>query len=88
VIVHSGADHGRRDWIVPEGLWEIVRSLLPAPNKRLQGGGTANIDDEVVFAAIVYVLTSGAHPVGCGRLPIGVGGSAGTVGGSNAPSAG
>jgi transposase len=40
-------------------LWEIVRPLLPAARVRPQGGGTANIDDEAVFAAIVYVLTSG-----------------------------
>ncbi|GGU93950.1 hypothetical protein GCM10010182_07260 [Actinomadura cremea] len=50
---------GRWDWVVPEGLWEVVRPLLPPPRVRPQGGGTANIDDEAVFAAIVYVLTSG-----------------------------
>lgn len=44
---------------MPEGLWEIVEPLLPAVRVRPQGGGTANIDDEAVFAAIVYVLVSG-----------------------------
>ncbi|WP_242609024.1 IS5 family transposase [Actinomadura formosensis] len=46
-------------WLVPEGLWEIVQPLLPPPRARPQGGGTANIDDRAVFAAIVFVLTSG-----------------------------
>ncbi len=53
--------HGERwvGWIVPDGLWEVVEPLLPAARVRPQGGGTANLDDEAVFAAIVYVLTTG-----------------------------
>ncbi|GAA4989625.1 hypothetical protein GCM10023205_70960 [Yinghuangia aomiensis] len=47
------------DWVVPDGLWDIVRPLLPPERLRPQGGGTRNIDDEAVFAAIVYVLTTG-----------------------------
>ncbi|KMS71669.1 transposase [Streptomyces regensis] len=50
---------GRWGWIVPDGLWEIARPLLPPARVRPQGGGVANIDDEAVFAAIVYVLVSG-----------------------------
>jgi transposase len=46
-------------WIVPEGLWELARPLLPPSRVRPQGGGTQNAPDEAVFAAIVYVLTSG-----------------------------
>ncbi|MYQ96223.1 transposase, partial [Streptomyces sp. SID4946] len=45
--------------IVPDGLWEIARPLLPPARVRPQGGGVANIDDEAVFAAIIYVLVSG-----------------------------
>lgn len=44
---------------MPVGLWEIARPLLPSARVRPQGGGVANIDDEAVFAAIVYVLVSG-----------------------------
>ncbi|GAA2557587.1 hypothetical protein GCM10010423_69090 [Streptomyces levis] len=44
---------------MPDGLWEIARPLLPAARVRPQGGGVANIDDEAVFAAIIYVLVSG-----------------------------
>lgn len=51
-------------WILPVGLWEIARPLLPSARVRPQGGGVANIDDEAVFAAIVYVLVSGCTPGG------------------------
>ncbi|WP_233510482.1 IS5 family transposase [Actinomadura craniellae] len=50
---------GQWSWIVPEGLWEVVRPLLPPARVRPQGGGTVNIDDGAVFAAIMYVLVSG-----------------------------
>nr|WP_095877440.1 IS5 family transposase [Streptomyces sp. TLI_235] len=50
---------GRWGWIVPDGLWDLVEPLLPAARVRPQGGGTANLDDEAVFAAVVYVLTTG-----------------------------
>jgi transposase len=50
---------GRWGWIVPDGLWEIAKPLLPSARVRPQGGGMANIDDEAVFAAIIYVLVSG-----------------------------
>jgi transposase len=49
----------RWGWIVPEGLWELARPLLPRSRVRPQGGGTRNSPDEAVFAAIVYVLRSG-----------------------------
>ncbi|OEJ28696.1 hypothetical protein AS594_33735 [Streptomyces agglomeratus] len=38
---------------------ELAEPLLPAARVRPQGGGMANIDDEAVFAAIIYVLVSG-----------------------------
>jgi hypothetical protein len=41
---------GRWGWIVPDGLWEIARPLLPPARVRPQGGGVANIDDEAVFS--------------------------------------
>ncbi|MFI0716005.1 IS5 family transposase [Streptomyces inhibens] len=45
--------------MVPGGLWEIARVLLPPSRVRPQGGGTQNIPDEAAFAAIVYVLVTG-----------------------------
>lgn len=37
----------------------VFPRLLPPARVRPQGGGVANIDDEAVFAAIIYVLVSG-----------------------------
>ncbi|MGC5343777.1 IS5 family transposase [Streptomyces sp. DT171] len=51
------ADLSRR--LVPDGLWELVAPLLPPFKSRPQGGGTAPCDERAVFAAVVYVLTSG-----------------------------
>ena len=50
---------GEWSWIVPDGVWEIARPLLPPAKVRPQGGGTQNTPDEAVFAAIIYVLVSG-----------------------------
>ncbi|MFI6513714.1 IS5 family transposase [Streptosporangium sp. NPDC050855] len=50
---------GQWDLIVPAGLWDVARSLLPAPRVRPQGGGVLGVANEAVFAAIVYVLVSG-----------------------------
>ncbi|MFF4309692.1 IS5 family transposase [Streptomyces sp. NPDC001507] len=50
---------GTWSWIVPDGLWEIARPLIPEQRTRPQGGGTANAPDETLFAAIIYVLVSG-----------------------------
>ncbi|MFJ2134656.1 IS5/IS1182 family transposase, partial [Streptomyces sp. NPDC087845] len=46
-------------WIVPDGLWEITKPLIPPSKVRPQGGGTQDTPDETLFAAIVYVLVSG-----------------------------
>lgn len=45
--------------LVPDELWKIVGPLIPEFAPRRQGGGTAPVDDRMVFTAIVYVLTSG-----------------------------
>ncbi len=45
--------------LVPGGLWEIVEPLIPPQRERPQGGGTRYVDDQAVFTAIVYVLTTG-----------------------------
>ncbi|WP_410011401.1 hypothetical protein [Streptomyces nigrescens] len=36
-------------------MWEVAKPLIPPARVRPQGGGVANIDDEAVFAAIIYV---------------------------------
>ncbi len=50
---------GTWSWIVPDGLWEIAKPLLPPLRVRPQGGGTPDTPDETLFAAIIYVLVSG-----------------------------
>jgi transposase len=45
--------------LVPDGLWEIAGPLIPASPRRAQGGGIRRVDDRQVFAAIVFVLTTG-----------------------------
>lgn len=45
--------------LVPDALWEIVGPLIPRFEARPQGGGTSPVADRAVFAAVVYVLTSG-----------------------------
>jgi transposase len=40
-------------------LWEIAEPLIPPSRVRPQGGGTQDVPDETVFAAIIYVLVSG-----------------------------
>ncbi|MEU8310759.1 transposase [Actinomadura sp. NPDC048955] len=44
---------------LPDELWEIAEPLMPGFSPRPQGGGTASLDERLVFTAIVYVLTSG-----------------------------
>ncbi|GGQ34102.1 hypothetical protein GCM10010249_60590 [Streptomyces roseolilacinus] len=50
---------GTWSWIVPDGLWEIAKPLIPPSKVRPQGGGTQDTPDETLFAAIIYVLVSG-----------------------------
>lgn len=50
---------GTWSWIVPDGLWEITKPLIPPSRVRPQGGGTQDAPDETHFAAIIYVLVSG-----------------------------
>ncbi|CAL9668612.1 hypothetical protein SUDANB176_07351 [Streptomyces sp. enrichment culture] len=50
---------GTWSWIVPDGLWEIAKPLIPPSRVRPQGGGTQDTPDETLFAANIYVLVSG-----------------------------
>lgn len=45
--------------LVPDELWELLAPLMPKFASRPQGGGTAPVEERAVFAAVVYVLTSG-----------------------------
>ena len=45
--------------LVPDELLALVEPLMPSFVARPQGGGRAPVADRAVFAAVVYVLTSG-----------------------------
>ncbi|MGN9787959.1 transposase [Nonomuraea sp. ZG12] len=45
--------------LVPDEMWEVAVTLMPAPRRRRQGGGRAAADARTVLTAVVYVLTSG-----------------------------
>ncbi|MEU5658894.1 transposase [Streptomyces sp. NPDC047737] len=46
------------DWLAPMVLWPLARRIMPVASVRPQGGGTRRLDDEAVFACILYVLVS------------------------------
>jgi transposase len=50
----------RFGWLAPMVVWPLARPLIPMPATRPQGGGTRRGDDEVMFAALIYVLVSGS----------------------------
>jgi len=49
-----------RPWEVDDALWKRVRPLVPPAPSRAKGG-RPRVDDRRVFAAIVYVLRTGAQ---------------------------
>jgi hypothetical protein len=58
-LVESAVGRGTWSWIVPDGLREIAKPLIPPSRVRPQGSGTQETPDETLFAAISYVLVSG-----------------------------
>jgi transposase len=50
---------GRWSWVVPDGLWEIAKPLIPPSKVWPQGGGSLATPEEALFAAIICVLVSG-----------------------------
>ena len=45
--------------LVPDGLWELVRRVVPEASIRPQGGGRRRYGDREVLAAIIVVATTG-----------------------------
>ncbi|MEW1870472.1 transposase [Streptomyces caelestis] len=39
-------------------LWPLAQRIMPEAARRPQGGGTRRLDDEAVFASVLYVLVS------------------------------
>jgi transposase len=70
VIVRQNA--GVIDQLVPDGLWEQVRPVLPIRPRRTRFPGRLPLDDRAALAGIVFVLKTGiswrqcpADLVGC-----------------------
>ncbi|MGA5364236.1 IS5 family transposase [Streptomyces purpurascens] len=45
--------------LVPDGLWELFRRVVPPAPARPQGGGRRRYGDREVLAAIIFVATTG-----------------------------
>ena len=58
--------------LVPDGLWELVRPLLPRRRKRADGRGRPPLDDRAALGGILFVLKTGIpweylpQEMGCG----------------------
>jgi hypothetical protein len=46
-------------WIVPDGLWQRIESLLPRPERRYRYPGRKRLDDRKVLCGILFVLYTG-----------------------------
>lgn len=48
----------RRNWRIPDKLWERRQPLLPAPKPQLLGGHRPRVDDrkamEAIFLVVIY----------------------------------
>lgn len=62
--------------LVPDGLWELFQRVVPATPVRPQGGGRRRYGDRRVWAAIVFVATTGCT---WRQLPSGFGPSGATA---------
>jgi transposase len=59
-MVEQAAESDSVRELVPDELWELFRTIVPAKLvQRPQGGGRRRADDRQVLAAIVYVATTG-----------------------------
>lgn len=52
-------EHGRRDWRLPDELWERIQPLLPPRKPHPLGGHRPRVDDRRAMAAIFGVLRTG-----------------------------
>jgi transposase len=46
-------------WIVPDGLWERIKPLLPVVPRRADHPGRKRLDDRKVLCGILFVLYTG-----------------------------
>jgi hypothetical protein len=60
-------------WIVPDGLWERIKPLLPVVERQPDHPGRRRLDDRKVLSGILFVLYTAIPreflPQQCGGLP-------------------
>jgi transposase len=58
--------------LVPDGLWEVVRPMLPPRRRKPRGRGRPPVDDRAALGGILFVLKTGIpweylpREMGCG----------------------
>jgi transposase len=54
-------EQARRDWRIPDGLWEHLEPLLPPRKPHPLGCHRPRVDDRQALAAIFFVLRTGCQ---------------------------
>lgn len=58
---NTGIDAAEQfEWLAPMVLWELMEPMVNRKVVRIQGGGAQRIDAGRLFAAVLYILFSGA----------------------------
>jgi transposase len=58
IMIDEGSD--RFLWLAPMVLWPLAEPNLPLSPARPQGGGAQRVDEQALFAAVVYILVTGS----------------------------
>lgn len=53
--MHDGQEQARRDWRIPDALWERIEPLLPARKPHPLGCHRPRVDDRKAMDAILFV---------------------------------
>jgi putative transposase len=59
--MHDDPEKGRRDWRIPDELWERIQPLLPPRKPHPLGCHRSRVDDRLAMDAIFYGLRTGCQ---------------------------
>ena len=59
--MHDDQEQARRDWRIPDALWERIEPLLPARKPHPLGCHRPRVDDRKAMDAIFFVLRTGCQ---------------------------
>ena len=59
--MHDDQEKARRDWRIPDALWERIEPLLPARKPHPLGCHRPRVDDRKAMDAILFVLRTGCQ---------------------------